>query len=138
VRFAPFTLCLSAQGYSVDRPDDRTSLDGLKISVSRRVSLATAPCLGRHSLDPATRGSTGVSVRRDFRSAPQSGGYGALLAPSTEMSRMTIYLADHLERDGRAFHLAPSTDHLGGMADAHGARFGAAASASRLCPLYLQ
>jgi hypothetical protein len=51
---------------------------------------------------------------------------------------MTIYLADLLEGDGRAFRLAPSTDHLGGMADAHGARFGAAASASRLCPLYLQ
>jgi len=36
---------------------------------------------------------------------------------------MTIYLADLLEGDGRAFHLAPSTGHLGGMADAHGARF---------------
>jgi len=34
---------------------------------------------------------------------------------------MTIYLADLLEGDGRAFHLAPSTGHLGGTADAHGA-----------------
>ena len=55
------------------------------------------------------------------------------------MSRMTIYLADLLEGDGRAFHLAPSTDHLGGTADARGGPVdGAAGCASRLCPLYLQ
>jgi hypothetical protein len=93
---------------SVDRPDDRTSLRRSKVFPSLAGSrLSTAPCLGRHSLDPVTRGSTGVSVHRDFRSAPQSGSYGALVAPSTEMSRMTIYLADLLEGDGRASHLAP-------------------------------
>jgi hypothetical protein len=31
-----------------------------------------------YSLDPVKRGSTGVSDHRNFRSAPQSGGYEAL------------------------------------------------------------
>jgi hypothetical protein len=63
---------------SVHRSDDRTSLRRSKVFPSLAGSrLSTAPCLGRHSLDPVTRGSTGVSVHRDFRSAPQSGSYGA-------------------------------------------------------------
>jgi hypothetical protein len=33
---------------------------------------------------------------------------------------MTIYLADLLEGNGRAFHLAPSTGHLGGTAELAG------------------
>ena len=78
---------------AVDRSDDRTSLRRSKVFPSLAGSrLSTAPCFGRHSLDPVTRGSTDVSAHRDFRSAPQSGGYGALimLAPSTEMSRITL------------------------------------------------
>src|SRR5215471_21166452 len=83
---------------SVDRSDDRTSLRRSKVFPSLAgLRLSTAPCLGRHSLDPVTRGSTGVSVHRGFRSAPQSGSYGALVAPSTEMSRITIYLPDRCE-----------------------------------------
>src|SRR5260221_160004 len=64
---------------AVDRSDDRTSLRRSKVFPSLAGSrLATAPCFGRHSLDPVARGSTGVSVRRDFRSAPQSVSYGVL------------------------------------------------------------
>ena len=85
---------------AVDRSDDRTSLRRSKVFPSLAGSrLATAPCCGRHSLDPVTRGSTGVSVHRDFRSAPQPGSYGALIAPSTEMSSITIYRADRVSVD---------------------------------------
>jgi hypothetical protein len=38
VRFAPFTLCLSAQGPRYTDPTIAPAFDGLKISVSRRVS----------------------------------------------------------------------------------------------------
>jgi len=84
---------LHCAGRSLDRSDDRIRLRRSKVFPSLAGSrLSTAPCFGRHSLDPVTRGSTDVSAHRDFRSAPQSGGYGALimLAPSTEMSRITL------------------------------------------------
>ena len=61
----PLTLCLSAQGPRCTDPTIAPAFDGLKISVSRRILvLSTAPCSGRHSLDPVTRGSTGVSAHR--------------------------------------------------------------------------
>jgi|SRR5260221_155709 hypothetical protein len=50
---------------SVHRSDDRTGLRRSKdFRLSQGSRLSTAPCSGRHSLDPVTRGSTGVSVRR--------------------------------------------------------------------------
>jgi hypothetical protein len=91
VRFAPFTLCLSAQGPRWTDPTIAPAFDGLKISVSRRVTFIDRSLLGSSFLGPRNEGSTGVSVHRGFRSAPQSGGYGALVAPSTEMSRITLF-----------------------------------------------
>ena len=97
----PYPLLVRARP-SVHRSDDRTGLRRSKVFPSLAGSrLSTAPCFGRHSLDPVARGSTGVSVRRDFRSAPQSGSYGVLVAPSTEMSCITciyrVALLEHTE-----------------------------------------
>jgi hypothetical protein len=122
VRFAPFTLCLSAQGPRWTDPTIAPAFDGLKISVSRRVAFIDRSLLRSSFLDPVTRGSTECPSPPGFPQCPTVRELRGAIAPSTEMSRMTIYLADLLERDGRAFHLASSTDHLGGSADAHGAR----------------
>jgi len=118
----PVTLCLSAQGPRWTDPTIAPAFDGLKISVSRRVTFIDRSLLRSSFLGPRNERFNRRLSPPGFRSAPQSGSYGALVAPSTEMSCITIYLVDHLERDGRAFHLVPSTDHLGGSADAHGAR----------------
>ena len=60
--------------------------------------------------------STGVSA------VPHSQGVtGALVAPYTEMSHITIYLADYLEHHARCFIWYPRADHRGGTAGARGA-----------------
>jgi len=88
----PFTLCLSAQGPRWTDPTIAPAFDGLGIPVSRRVTFIDRSLLRSSFLGPRNEVSTDVSAHRDFRSAPQSGGYGALimLAPSTEMSRITL------------------------------------------------
>jgi hypothetical protein len=55
----------------VDRSDDRTSLRRSKVFPSLAGSrLSTAPCFGRHSLDPATRGSTQIPYGPWGQAAP--------------------------------------------------------------------
>src|SRR5215470_7969762 len=69
----PYPLLVRAR-LSVDRSDDRTSLRRSKVFPSLAGSrLSTAPRLGRHSLDPVTRGSTYVSVHR-ISAVPHSQG----------------------------------------------------------------
>jgi hypothetical protein len=117
----PYPLLVRARP-SVHRPDDRT---GLRRSKDFRLSqgqLSDRSLLRSSFLGPRNERSNRRLSPPGFRSAPQPGGYGALVAPSTEMSCITIYGADLLERDGRAFHLVPSADHLRGSADGHGAR----------------
>ena len=48
----PFTLCLSAQGPRWTDPTIAPAFDGLKISVSRRVSFTHRPPLGSSFLGP--------------------------------------------------------------------------------------
>ena len=103
-------------------PTIAPAFDGLKISVSRRVSFIDRSLLRSSFLGPREERFNRCLSPPGFPQCPTARGLRGALAPSTEMSRMTIYLADLLERDGRAFHLVPSTDHLGGSADAHGAR----------------
>ena len=90
----PLTLCLSAQGPRWTDPTIAPAFDGLKISVSRRVSFTDRSLLRSSFLGPRNEGFNRCLSPPGFRGAPQSEGYGALVAPSTEMSRMTIYLAD--------------------------------------------
>src|SRR5207244_8261708 len=94
----PFTLCLSAQGPRWTDPTIAPAFDGVKISVSRRVSFIDRSPLGSSFLGPRNEGFNRCLSPPGFRSAPQSVSYGALVAPSTEMSCITIYLVDHLER----------------------------------------
>ena len=96
----PLTLCLSAQGPRCTDPPIAPAFDGLKISVSRRVRVyrplpapVVIPWTSQREVQPASQ-TTG------FR-APRSGRYGALVAPSTEMSCITIYRAHLLERRAR-------------------------------------
>jgi hypothetical protein len=94
----PLTLCLSAQGPRCTDPTVAPAFDGLKISVSRRVAFNDRSLLGSFILRTAQRAVQPMSQPTgNFRSAPQSGSYGALVAPSTEMSCMTIYLRQLLE-----------------------------------------
>jgi hypothetical protein len=103
----PLTLCLAAQGSRWTDPTIAPAFDGLKyFRLSQGSRLATAPCFGRHSLDPATRGSTGVSGHRISAVLHSQGVTGRWIAPSTEMSSITIYRADLLERRA-ASHLMP-------------------------------
>jgi hypothetical protein len=122
VRFAPFTLCLSAQGPRCTDPTIAPAFDGLKISVSRRVTFIDRSLLRSSFPGPRNEGFNRCLSPPGFPQCPTVRELRGALAPSTEMSRMTIYLAGLLEGDGRASHLAPNTDHLGGTADAHGAR----------------
>ncbi len=103
VRFAPVTLCLSAQGSRWTDPTIAPAFDGIKISVSRRVSFTDRSLLRSSFLGPRNEGFNRCLSPPGFRGAPQSEGYGALVAPSTEMSRMTIYLADFLSATGVRF-----------------------------------
>jgi hypothetical protein len=108
---------------SVDRSDDLTSLRRSKDSrLSQGHVYRPLPCFGRSFPGPRNKGFNRRLSPPGFPQCPTVRGLRGALAPSTEMSRMTIYGADLLERDGRAFHLVPSADHLGGSADAHGAR----------------
>src|SRR5204862_379258 len=87
----------------------------LKISVSRRVTFIDRSPLRSSFLGPRNEGFNRCPSPPGFPQCPtvrELRGALILLAPSTEMSCMTIYLADLLGRDGRAFHLVPSTDHL--------------------------
>jgi hypothetical protein len=81
---------------SVHRSDDRTAFDGLKISVSRRVSFIDRSLLRSSFLGPRNVRFNRRLSPPGFRSASQSGGYGALIAPYPEMSCI-IYRADLLE-----------------------------------------
>jgi hypothetical protein len=89
VRFAPFT-----QGPRWTDPTIAPAFDGLKISVSRRVAFIDRSLLRSSFLGPRSEGFNRCPSPPGFRSAPQSWSYGALVAPSTEMSCMTIYLPD--------------------------------------------
>src|SRR5260370_35432036 len=83
-------------------------LRGIQLAMWSQLQwMRTAPTHTNKSLNLYQRNGRAVSRPRramDFRSAPQSGRYGALLAPSTdnEMCRMTIYLPHLLGQDGRA------------------------------------
>jgi hypothetical protein len=123
VRFAPNYPLLVRARPAVDRPDDRTSLRRSKdFRLSQGRVYRPLPAWVVYSPNRATSGSTDVSAHRKLPQCPTVRELRGALAPSTEMSRITIYGADLLERDGRAFHLVPSADHLGGSADAHWAR----------------
>jgi hypothetical protein len=106
----------------VTDPTIAPAFDGLKISVSRRVSFIDCSLLRSSFPGPRNEGFNRCLSPPGFPQCPTVRELRGALAPSTEMSRMTIYLAGLLEGDGRASHLAPNTDHLGGTADAHGAR----------------
>jgi hypothetical protein len=74
----PLTLCLSAQGARWTDPTIAPAFDGLKISVSRRVSFSDRSLLRSSFLGPRNEGFNRRLSPSGFRSAPQSGGYGAL------------------------------------------------------------
>ena len=101
VRFAPITLCLSAQGPRCTDPTIAPAFDGLKISVSRRAKFIDRSLLRSSFLGPRNEGFNRCLSPPGFRSAPQSGSYGALVAPSTEMSCITciyrVALLEHTE-----------------------------------------
>ena len=108
----PFTLCLSAQCPRCTDPTIAPAFDGLKISVSRRVAFIDRSLLRSSFLGPRNEGFNRCLSPPGFRSAPQSGGYGALEAPSTEMSCITIYRADRLEHRTRASSMAVSANAI--------------------------
>jgi hypothetical protein len=84
----PVTLCLSAQGLRWTDPTIAPAFDGLKYSRLSQGKFIDHSLLGS-SLRTSQREVQPASQSAGFRSAPQSGGYGALIAPSAEMSRMT-------------------------------------------------
>jgi hypothetical protein len=100
----PLTLCLSAQGPRWTDPTIAPAFDGLKYfrlsqgKVSRPLPASVViPWTSQREVQPASQ-SAGVSA------VPHSQGVtGRSSAPSTEMSRMTIYLADLLEGDSVRF-----------------------------------
>jgi hypothetical protein len=100
----PLTLCLSAQGPRCTDPTIAPAFDGLKIPVSRRVEFIDRSLLRSSFPGPRNERFNRRLSPPEFPQAPQSGSYGALVAPSTEMSRMTIYFADLLEGDARRPH----------------------------------
>jgi hypothetical protein len=103
VRFAPFTLCLSAQGPRCTDPTIAPAFDGLKISVSRRVAFIDRSLLRSSFLGPRNEGYNRRLSPPEFPQCPTVRGLRGALAPCTEMSRMTIYLVDLLGRDGVRF-----------------------------------
>ena len=74
----PFTLCLSAQGPRWTDPTIAPAFDGLKISVSRRVTFIDRSPLRSSFLGPRNERFNRCLSPPGFRSAPQPGGYGAL------------------------------------------------------------
>ena len=103
MRFAPFTLCLSAQGPRGTDPTIAPAFDGLKISVSRRVTFIDCSLLRSSFPGPRNEGFNRRLSPPEFAQCPTVRELRGALAPSTEMSRMTIYLADLLEGDGVRF-----------------------------------
>ena len=103
MRFAPFTLCLSAQGPRGTDPTIAPAFDGLKISVSRRVTFIDCSLLRSSFPGPRNEGFNRRLSPPGFPQCPTVRELRGALAPSTEMSRMTIYLADLLEGDGVRF-----------------------------------
>ena len=102
----PLTLCLSAQGPRWTDPTIVPAFDGLKISVSRRVSFTDRSLLRSSFLGPRNEGFNRCLSPPGFPQCPtvrELRGALILLAPSTEMSRMTIYLADFLSATGVRF-----------------------------------
>jgi hypothetical protein len=97
----PLTLCLSAQGPRCTDPTIAPAFDGLKISVSRRVTFIDRSLLRSSFLGPRSEGFNRRLSPPEFPQCPTVREVRALVAPSTEMSRMTIYLAGLLEGDGR-------------------------------------
>jgi hypothetical protein len=84
VRFAPVTLCLSAQGLQHDRSDDHATPDGLKHFRLSQAWISDRARFGRslpgvHQAKGGPDAPTGVSGHRGFRSASHLGGYGTLL-----------------------------------------------------------
>jgi hypothetical protein len=78
VRFAPLPSSLSAQGPRCTDPTIAPAFDGLKISVSRRAKFIDRSLLGSSFLGPRNEGFNRCLSPPGFRSAPQSGSYGAL------------------------------------------------------------
>ena len=66
--------------------------DGLKLPVSRRVKFIDHSLLGSSFLGPRNERFNRCLSPPGFRSAPQSGGYGALIAPSTEIFSYDLYI----------------------------------------------
>src|SRR5207253_9701642 len=90
----PLTLCLSAQGPRWTHPTIAAAFDGLKISVSRRVSFIDRSPLGSSFLGPRSEGFNRRLSPPEFPQCPTVRELRGALAPSTEMSRITIYGAD--------------------------------------------
>jgi hypothetical protein len=106
----PVTLCLSAQGSRWTDPTIAPAFDGLKYSVSRRVTFIDHSLLGSSFLGPRNVRFSRRLSPPGFRSAPRSGGYGPLIAPSTEIFSYD-YISSRftLERRTRCFFARTAT-----------------------------
>ncbi len=92
----PITLCLSAQGPRCTDPTIATAFDGLKIPVSRRAKFIDRSLLRSSFPGPRNEGFNRCLSPPGFPECPTVRGLRGALAPSTEMSRMTIYLVSLL------------------------------------------
>src|SRR2546430_11982185 len=95
----PLTLCLSAQGPRWTDPTIAPAFDGLKISVSRRVSFIDRSLLRSSFLGPREERFNRCLSPPGFPQCPTARGLRGALAPSTEMSRMTIYLPERCKKN---------------------------------------
>ena len=103
MRFAPFTLCLSAQGPRWTDPTIAPAFDGLKISVSRRVTFIDRSLLRSSFLGPRDEGFNRRLSPPGFPQGPTVRGLRGALAPSTEMSRIIFILRIFLGETGVRF-----------------------------------
>jgi hypothetical protein len=100
----PVTLCLSAQGLRWTDPTIAPAFDGLKYSRLSQGKFIDHSLLGSSFLGPRNVRFSRRLSPPGFRSASRSGGYGPLIAPSAEMSRMTYISSGFaLERGLRCF-----------------------------------
>src|SRR6266508_5453425 len=95
----PFTLCLSAQDHRWTDPTISPAFDGLKISVSRRVTFIDRSLLRSSFLGPRNEGFNRRLSPPGFPQCPTVRGLRGAVAPSTEMSSITIYRADRVSVD---------------------------------------
>jgi hypothetical protein len=92
----PVTLCLSAQGPRWTDPTIAPAFDGLKYSRLSQGKFIDHSLLGSATLQVLDENPTSVSAHRKLSQRPALARVRAQipLAPSTEMSRMTIYRPD--------------------------------------------